>query len=247
MVARLSLKDPEVHNAKLKHILEKLPPVHQHAGVATPAPVLVVPRLLEPELCEQLIGLYNQQGGKESGFMRERDGKTVTVLDNSFKRRKDFNFDSAAEYEELRGVLRQRIVRRLLPEIHKAFSFSATRIERFIVACYDSESKGFFSPHRDNTTKGTAHRRFACTINLNTGDYEGGNLRFPEFGPQTYAAPRGGAVIFSCSLLHEATPVTSGTRYAFLPFLYDDAAAHIRQQNLQYLSGEVLNQSAKAD
>ena len=67
------------------------------------------------------------------------------------------------------------------------------------------------------------------TINLNAGDYDGGDLRFPEYGPRTYRAPTGGAIVFSCSLLHEATPVTRGTRYAFLPFLYDDAAARLRE------------------
>ena len=129
-----------------------------------------------------------------------------------------------------------RIHDRLVPEIHKAFQFRATRIERYLVACYDSTTGGHFRAHRDNTTRGTAHRRFAVSLNLNTGDYEGGLLTFPEFGRQRYAAPAGGAVVFSCSLLHEATPVTAGLRYAFLPFLYDDEAARIRQQNLQYLA-----------
>ena len=41
-------------------------------------------------------------------------------------------------------------------------------------------------------------------------------------------------------LLHEATPVTKGRRYAFLPFLYDDAAAQVRERNRQYLSDEVV-------
>jgi hypothetical protein len=35
--------------------------------------------------------------------------------------------------------------------------------------------------------------------------------------------------------LHEATPVTSGVRYAFLPFLYDEEAAKIRQANLAFV------------
>ena len=56
-------------------------------------------------------------------------------------------------------------------------------------------------------------------------------MRFPEFGPTTYRAPTGGAVVFSCSLLHEARPVLSGRRYAFLPFLYDEAAARVREAN----------------
>ena len=47
-----------------------------------------------------------------------------------------------------------------------------------------------------------------------------------------------GAVVFSCSLLHEATAVTKGTRYATLPFLYDDASAAVRVQNLHLLQPE---------
>jgi predicted 2-oxoglutarate/Fe(II)-dependent dioxygenase YbiX len=53
-----------------------------------------------------------------------------------------------------------------------------------------------------------------------------------------FSPPAGGAVVFSCSLLHEATPVTRGKRYVFLPFLYDDAAARIREDNLRFLGGE---------
>ena len=98
---------------------------------------------------------------------------------------------------------------------------------------------GHFRPHRDNTTPGAAHRRVACTINLDADDYEGGDLRFPEFRRRTYRAPTGGAVIFSCSLLHEARPVMRGTRYAFLPFLYDDAAALQRERNLDRVAPEL--------
>jgi predicted 2-oxoglutarate/Fe(II)-dependent dioxygenase YbiX len=73
------------------------------------------------------------------------------------------------------------------------------------------------------------------TINLNTGEYEGGELCFPEYGSHTYVAPAGGAVVFSCSLLHEARPVTKGVRYASLPFLYDEDAAKVRAENLRFL------------
>jgi predicted 2-oxoglutarate/Fe(II)-dependent dioxygenase YbiX len=72
------------------------------------------------------------------------------------------------------------------------------------------------------------------TINLNDG-FDGGELWFPEFGTRRYRPQLGGAVVFSCSLLHEATPVTRGLRYATLPFLYDDAAAQIRERNLGFV------------
>lgn len=212
---------------ELAALLRQLPPPHLHAGQETPAPVLLLPRVFEPELCQHLIKLYASTGGEDSGYMVERDGKTVGVLDYNHKRR----FDCVIEDSTLQATIRGRVLRRLVPEIRKAFQFEVTRIERYIIACYDAATGGHFAAHRDNTTPGTAHRRFAVTINLND-DFEGGELWFPEFGPRRYRPPAGGAVVFSCSLLHEATPVTKGTRYAVLPFLYDDAAARIRQANM---------------
>ncbi|MES2978905.1 MAG: 2OG-Fe(II) oxygenase [Pseudomonadota bacterium] len=198
----------------------------QHAGAVLHAPVLLVPRVLEPALCNQLIELYRVQGGGPSGVMRERDGKTVGVFDD-FKKRRDTTITDA----DLLMHLHKRLSNRLAPEIEKAFNFKPTRVERFIVACYDAQEGGYFKAHRDNTTAGTAHRKFAVSINLNAEEFDGGDLRFPEFGSRTYRPPTGGAVVFSCSLLHEATPVSRGKRYAFLPFLYDDAAAEVRQRN----------------
>ena len=222
------------HNTRLDAILANLPAVDNHAGVKIHAPVLIIPRVFEPEFCRMLIEKYKETGGKESGFMRESDGKTIGVYDNNFKRRDDYHIEDT----NLILSIQQRICRFLLPEIKRAFQYDATRMERYLVACYDSESGGFFRPHRDNTTKGTAHRRFAVTLNLNAEEFEGGNLRFPEFGTQTYRAPTGGAVVFSCSLLHEAMPVTKGTRFAFLPFLYDAEAAKIRAENKEFIAKE---------
>ncbi|WP_373481066.1 2OG-Fe(II) oxygenase [Geminocystis sp.] len=231
VIANIPLIDPDVHNSIVSKIINTLPFIDDYAQVPLSAPILIVPRVFEPEFCQKLIKLYHENGGSESGFMREKNGNTIGIINNSFKRRQDYNIES----EEIKSYIRSCLIRRLLPEIKKAFNYNVTRIERYIVACYDSESGGFFRPHRDNTTKATAHRRFAVTINLNTEEYEGGDLRFPEFGRKTYRAPTGGAVVFSCSLLHEATPVTKGIRYATLPFLYDDDAAKIREENQKFL------------
>ena len=236
---RWCLIDPALHlmatvgpdqAAALVQRASTLPPPARHGGPESLAPVLLTPRIFEPAFCEQLIALYRETGGRPSGFMREVDGVTTLMTDRDHKRRSDVMIED----EALQKQVVARLSRRLLPQIRKAFSFDATRIERYLVARYDAEAGGFFRPHRDNTTKGTAHRRFAVSINLNS-DYDGGDLRFPEFGPRTWRPPPGGAVVFSCSLLHEATPVTRGERFAFLPFLYDEAAAEIRQANLKFL------------
>jgi peroxiredoxin len=195
------------------------------------APVLLAPNIFEPELCRRLIALYDRQGGTASGFMREVDGKTTLITDPSHKMRRD----CLVEDPELCVGLRARISAKLLPMVKRAFQFEATRMERYLVGCYEAGA-GHFRPHRDNTTKGTAHRRFAVSINLNSEEYEGGDLRFPEYGQRTYRPPTGGAVVFSCSILHEATPVTKGKRYAFLPFLYDEASAKVREENNPHLA-----------
>lgn len=232
VVAVLPMADaPEQHVARLLEMLAALPRLDASSTAQALAPILSVPRLFEPALCRALIRYYEEHGGGESGFMQDIDGKTVGIIDHSHKRRRDREITD----EQLRRACMGRIHDRLLPELCKAFQFQATRIERYIVACYEAETGGHFRSHRDNTTRGTAHRKFAVSLVLNAGDFAGGELRFPEFGRQTYTPEAGGALVFSCSLLHELTPVTSGKRYAFLPFLYDEAAARLREANLEFV------------
>ncbi|MDP1618426.1 2OG-Fe(II) oxygenase [Phenylobacterium sp.] len=211
----------------MMRVVAQLPSPDDHARTPLHAPVLIVPRIFEPDICRQLMTFYEEHGGRPSGVMREINGQVQPVMDHTKRRR-----DAMVEDEGLRALLRQRLQTRLLPEIAKAFQFQVTRVERYLVACYDSNGGGFFQPHRDNTTRATAHRQFACSINLNAEGHEGGDLRFPEFGSRTYRPPSGGAVVFSCSLMHEATPVTSGKRYCFLPFFYNEPAAQLRERYL---------------
>ena len=204
------------------------------------APVLLAPRILEPELCEALVALYRRGGGQPSGVMRSVDGLTRPVLDAEMKVRRDCVVDDP----KLADLIIARVASRLAPLIKRTFQFDATHVERLLIGCYDAEEGGHFRAHRDDTVVGTAHRRFAVTLNLNTDDYEGGDLSFPEFGARTYRAPTGGAVVFSCSLLHQATPVTAGVRYALLPFLYDEAGDKLRAEQAKFLG---LPQQTKAE
>ncbi|MDY0873621.1 redoxin domain-containing protein [Dongia rigui] len=230
VVGIFATNDGRLQADSVVQVLKRLPKLGSPRPSQMQAPVLVVPHVLERDLCQRLIEGYRGGNPAESGFMVERDGKTVQQHDHRHKRRSDWTITDRALIE----TVQERFRRRLLPEIKRAFAFDVTRMERHIVACYD-QSGGYFRAHRDNTTKGTAHRRFAVTVNLNAEDYVGGDLMFPEFGRATYRAPTGGAVVFSCSLLHEALPIIRGQRFAYLPFLYDEAAAAIRQANNSHL------------
>jgi len=215
---------------ELTRYLSSLPPPHRFAGFELQAPILVLPNVFEEALCRQLVALYETNGGEDSGFMQEVGGKTVSRHDPARKRRRDYVITDEAIIRETQA----RFIRRVVPEILKVHQFKATRMERYIVACYAAEDAAHFAAHRDNTTKGTAHRRFAVSINLNE-DFEGGEVSFPEYGPRSFKAPMGGAVVFSCSLMHAVSKVTRGRRFAFLPFLYDDEAARLREANARFV------------
>ncbi|MGD9800337.1 MAG: 2OG-Fe(II) oxygenase [Parvularculaceae bacterium] len=226
LIAAIPFAEDRSDIAQALSLLEHLPAPSNFAGFEVAAPILILPNVFEQPFCAGLIDLYERNGGEDSGFMREVGGKTVGVIDYAHKRRRDYVIADESIIDRTKTL----ILRRIVPEILKVHQFRVTRMERYIVCCYDAAEEAHFRAHRDNTTSGTAHRRFAVSINLND-DFEGGEVTFPEYGTRSYKPPAGGAVVFSCSLLHAVKRVTRGRRYAFLPFLYDDAAAKLREEN----------------
>ena len=187
-------------------------------------PVLVLPRLISPEHCARLIEIW-QGSQRFSGGVANSEGQRNQV-DRSFKVREDIALgDLDAPAQELFAIFRKR----LFPEIRKAFGFHVSRAETLRLGCYDSEAGGLFKAHRDDTAPAVQHRRFAMSLFLNSGDYEGGHLRFPEYGPQLYGPQAGSAVIFSCSLLHDVTPVTSGRRFGLFGFFHGEVEEAMRR------------------
>jgi predicted 2-oxoglutarate/Fe(II)-dependent dioxygenase YbiX len=206
--------------------LKALPSVDESAGVPLTAPALIIPRVFEPEFCDTLVKLYEENGGKDSGFMIDDGGKTKTVIDHQNKQRYDFIIKDPS----VREAIRERITARVLPAMERFFQYKPTRMDRYLVSCYGADGGGHFSRHRDNVNTGAQHRRFAASFNLNAG-YEGCDLIFPEFGRRLYRAPVGGAIVFSTGALHQVTPITHGKRYAFVPFFYGEEEAKQRLLN----------------
>ena len=241
-VANVAWDDPAGHAQTIGNLLRSLPDVDDSAGVPLTAPVLIVPRVFDFPLCDALVAFYDKLGGEDSGFLVDNAGKTARVLDYRIKRRNDL----VVAHPQLKEAIRSQIVRRLIPPIERFFQFEATRMDRHIVACYDSAVGGHFYRHRDNVNVGAQHRRFAVSINLNT-DYDGCDIVFPEFGTRAYRAPCGGAVVFSCGALHQVTPVTRGRRYAFLAFLYGEADAALREANNAKLHRSAAQYTLESD
>lgn len=229
------------HVAALHQSLAAQVPAEDLSRVFGTAPVLIIPHVFEPDLCQLLIAGYEKHGGQTSYYMREENGRTVPRLDSGFKVRRDW----LIEERPIQQHIEARFARRVVPEIQRAFNFKVEHLERHLVACYAASEGGHFAAHRDNNSKGTEHRRFACSLNLNE-DYDGGTLVFPEFGVQQYRPPPGACVIFSSGLLHQANRVTKGRRYAYLPFLHDAAADAIFRANLHLVDRPPAESPAKS-
>ena len=195
-------------------VFERSAPVTLRAA----APALLVPDVLEPELCRAVIA-YWDAGEKERNRVVTSQG--AGMESDGLKRRIDVWLDNGA----LAATLHDRICRRVVPALDKAYNFKVANYQKLRIGCYDSADAGAFGKHRDNSTELSAHRQFAMSLNLNTSEYEGGKLWFPEYGRQLYDIAAGGAVVFSCSLLHEALPVISGRRFGIFGFFFDAASA----------------------
>ncbi|WP_419727761.1 2OG-Fe(II) oxygenase [Lichenicola sp.] len=200
------------------------------AGKAPPAPpVLFVSRLFEAEFCRTLIEAFETAPTFDSPVSSSGpDGQLVDRVDHRRKRRRDWLLEPGDGFYD---DVRNRLFNRCIPAIDRAFQHEVAHLDRILVARYD-EGAGHFSRHRDNVGSAVAFRQFALSVNLNAGDYEGGCLRFPEFDDGLYQPATGEGLVFSASLLHEATRVTSRCRYVLLTFLHDERAEARRRMGL---------------
>ena len=171
--------------------------------------MLLLERVVDPSLGEALIE-YWQSGSKIINEVASDAGNTANA---GIKRRQDVRLDDPTLFVQLRDCL----VRRVAPTILQAFHTRVMVMEAPLIGCYGA-GNGWFHRHRDNTSRSNAHRQFAISVNLNE-DYDGGEVRFPEFGRELYRPVMGGALVFSCSLLHEALLVTRGRRFGAFSFL----------------------------
>jgi hypothetical protein len=183
-------------------------------------PVLQAPGIFTRAECEKLIGIYTMRGNT---FVEPGHGDKGMTSDYKM-RIPDYGRGDRIDHfvvdADTNAFIDDLLHRRLFPEIRKAFQYRITKREPYRIACYEGERGGSMHGHRDNSAALVAHRRFALSINLNGDRYDGGELRFLEYGLQNYKPEQGEALVFSSSLLHEVQGVTSGRRLVLLAFLF---------------------------
>ena len=131
-------------------------------------PVLIVPDVLSPDDCRQLINVYETRG---QTFMPP--GAGIDYIGTDYKMRipehgRTDRIDHWIVDKETETFLHRRIELRVLPEISKAFQYRITRWERLRIGCYQGQRGGKLHGHRDNVEP-TPYRRFAMSIPLPCG------------------------------------------------------------------------------
>lgn len=185
-------------------------------------PVLVLPDVLSSEDCRRLIQVYETRGRT---FVEPGHGEDRMTTDYKMRIPEYGRGDRIDHWivdKDTVGFIDGRLGSRLFPEIRKAFQYPVTRRERLRIGCYTGSRGGEAHGHRDDSEVISAHRRFAMSINLNSEEFEGGALRFTEYGDRQYRPATGAAIVFSSSILHEALEVRSGRRFVLLAFLFGE-------------------------
>src|SRR5436190_10106902 len=130
-------------SANVLRTVGRLPAPAEHAGVPLHAPVMIAPRIFEPEFCRALIELHERQGGGTfTGVMRDQGGQTVAVMDELKKRR-----DVVVDDPDLQRAIRERLERRLYPTVHLSLGFLPPPFERNLIAGKDAADGGGFGRH----------------------------------------------------------------------------------------------------
>ncbi len=160
------------------------------------APVLMLPGLLEPADCARLLEQIPAQSPPAG---------------------------QAPVADKTAGELSRLLLRRIGPEIEKAFSFDDFEIVSLTLRWDDSSSPA--ERRREINDPAVEGRPFYLLIDLAPAAYEGGALGFPEFGAHRYRPGSGGGVIHAGTLLRELAPVASGRRCLLTAILKRPASA----------------------
>lgn len=200
---------------RVRDELRRMAQARPAIALAAHPPILLVPVALSAADCGFLMQLW-QRLDQDHGAIghSDVDPKCVSFL-HEYGRVKQYLVEDA----RLQEALDAKLARRIMPELSKAFDTRAPQREAYALSCYDANDGGMLQPHRDCASQETRHRRFTVTVALNDG-YQGGALRFREYGEQTYNLPIGAAAIFSAAVLHEVLPITSGRRFALVTHIY---------------------------
>jgi Rps23 Pro-64 3,4-dihydroxylase Tpa1-like proline 4-hydroxylase/peroxiredoxin/GT2 family glycosyltransferase len=232
IVSRHQDNSPELATMSVRDCYEQMKrynDAHQAPQVFSEmSPALIVPNAFTDEFCEKAIRSF-------------RTGHTFNGTVGSDKS-KAYRPEAKVRIDHIPGKalcaeLDDKLSRSLFPEIKKFYGFDVRFREQYKVGLYPGgeDKQGFFVAHRDNFDSPLGYRRLAMTLNL-TDEFEGGGLRFPEYGNTVFRPAKGSAIVFPCAMMHEALKVTKGERIILVGFFHGEEEERFRHYYAQQKS-----------
>ncbi len=189
--------------------------------IVTQAPLLVVPDVLEPDRCDELMAVWEREGNAETGVESSAGGRRAQEMSGQLKRRRDH---IVADPERTRD-LATTIGRRVMPELSKASGVRVPgqplrglqdRLLRSLRSGLLPRAPRQPQPgHRPPPVR--AHPQPQRRLRRRPAP-----LPRVRTGPVSARPGRGAAV--QLLHLHEVLDVTAGRRFVLLSFLFGDEA-----------------------
>jgi PKHD-type hydroxylase len=177
--------------------------------------IIVAKNAFSPEYCNNVLEVATKfQIGKINGTgvtNNVDNGEHAPKLRRSTVSWIDNNIDSCDIFHPIYKLTRE--------VNNKFFQFDIKNVEVIQVTRYDSENKGFYSPHIDGMYEDITQpfvRKLSMSVQLTPPEYyEGGRLHFPDDEEKfivTDSLAQGTAVFFPSYMKHGVKPVTEGIR-----------------------------------
>jgi hypothetical protein len=182
----VAVRGPEPGQAEWALAALKARPRESAHGLCLTAPVMLLPGILDSDDCGRLLNLISRSG-PANGFVPVEDA-------------------------DLAAQIHKTLLRRIGPEVEKAFAFDDFAIEALALRWNEGALSGASDCRREITDPAVQGRSFSLILDLASEAYEGGDIRFPEYGPHVYRPGTGGGLVYSGTLLRELRPVSTGRR-----------------------------------
>jgi AhpC/TSA family len=154
------------------------------AGVA---PVLILPRVLEEQICRRLLAELSAGAPADT---------PVPIRDAT-----------------LAATVSRQMLRRVGPEVDKVFSFDDFNFEALALRYEDAATpEGRPGDLRREAADLEKGRSFHLLLDLDAEAYRGGGVRFPEYGAHVYRPGTGGALVYAGGLMRELRAIEAGRR-----------------------------------
>lgn len=157
------------------------------------APVLEQARILEGKLCENIISAFSP-------------------ISRGLSSAPDVEVAALAGTEQREWVLR-RLEARLVPELTRAFNFSARAIEYLTFVKRLPQQAGDAADIRLSDQAGRQNGGFAVWIALDKGGAFGGQISFPEYCGMPFDPGIGCAIVHSVRVLRRVAKIDTGARH----------------------------------